>query len=177
MNNNNDEQKNIVLTGFMGTGKTAVGLVLARKLNREFIDTDEIIQQRAGRSIPRIFKESGEKHFRQMEIELVKELSTKRNLVIATGGGTLLNNGNLQSLQKTGHIFCLTARPEILFNRLTGVKDRPLLGGNVSLERISDLLVRRKEKYIKIARQIDTSEIPIQRVAELIINFFKRITL
>ena len=86
-------QKNIAITGFMGTGKTVVGQIVAELLNREFIDTDERIQKRAGKSIPQIFVQSGEAHFRQMENELVEELSSRSDLVIATGGGTLLNSG------------------------------------------------------------------------------------
>ncbi len=170
MSEGNSRQKNIVITGFMGTGKTEVGQIVAKLLNREFMDTDEIIQKRSGKSIPQIFAQSGEVYFRLMESELVEELSSKSDLIIATGGGTLLNSGNFRLLHKSSHIFCLTARPEIIQKRLAGVKDRPLLGRSPSIDGIKILLEERKSKYDKIHIQIDTSETSVKRTAEIIID-------
>ncbi len=168
--------KNIVITGFTGAGKTAVGLVVAELLNRDFIDTDQIIQKRAGKSIAQIFTQSGEAYFRRMENELVAELSSKSSTVISTGGGTLLNNGNHQLLRESSLIFCLTARPEIVQERLAKVKDRPLLGPSPSFARIKELLEERKENYARLPNHIDTSDISIQNVASKIIELFSRMT-
>ena len=99
---------NIILTGFMGTGKTSVGREVARRLGRPFIDMDAEIEARTGKSIPAIFAEEGEAHFRNLEAGLCRELSARRGLVIATGGGTLVNEENRRLMSSGGLVICLT---------------------------------------------------------------------
>jgi shikimate kinase len=111
-------RKNIVITGFMGTGKSVVAKELARKLKMEFIDMDRIIEERQGTSIADIFTRYGEKYFRAQENKLVKELSQKENIVIATGGGTLLSSDNARILGQAGEIVCLYADSQTIYNRV-----------------------------------------------------------
>ena len=102
-------KSSIALIGFMGTGKTAVGRALAKKLNREFVELDSLIEQRAGKSIPDIFQQDGEIAFRELEIEVTKEVSRAKNLVIGCGGGIVLNKINIDRLRKEARIVYLTA--------------------------------------------------------------------
>jgi shikimate kinase len=102
-------RENIIITGFMGTGKSVVAKELARKLKMEFIDMDWIVEEVQGMSIADIFSRYGENYFRQQENKLVKELSQKENMIIATGGGTLLSSDNARILGQRGQIICLYA--------------------------------------------------------------------
>jgi len=118
--------RNIVITGFMATGKTTVGKLVAERLGRPFIDTDDVIVQRAGKSIPEIFAQDGEAAFRQMERDLVMELATQRGLVIATGGGMLVDPVNRETMLETAAVFCLDVSPDVLEQRLAEQTGRPL---------------------------------------------------
>jgi shikimate kinase len=108
----------IVLTGFMGTGKTSVGRELSRKLGWRFIDTDVLIEEREGKPISLIFKDSGEEYFRSLEQNTVEEVSKLRNAVIATGGGVIKNQKNVENLGRRGTIVWLKADPEIILKRV-----------------------------------------------------------
>ncbi|HEY6635567.1 MAG TPA: shikimate kinase [Acidimicrobiia bacterium] len=142
-------EPNLVLTGFMGTGKTTVGIKLAEKLGMEFVDTDELIEARHG-PISKIVAERGEGEFRAMEQEVARELGEKSGLVIATGGRMILDPENFKALNKNGRIFCLVATPEEIYNRVindeTG-RDRPLLQVEDPRERIIELLSERQDGY------------------------------
>ena len=119
---------NIALIGYMGTGKTAVGLILAEKLNRKFLELDWMIEERAGKTIPDIFKEGGETAFRELEIEATKNVAIEKNAVIACGGGIVLNKINIDRLREGGVIAYLTASPEVILERVSVEKgQRPLL--------------------------------------------------
>ena len=123
------DSRNIVLTGFMGTGKTTVGRLLAERLGYEFVDTDSLIEQRHG-TIAEIFRSRGEDAFRQIERELAAELGDRQGLVISTGGRLMLDPRNVASLSRNGRVFCLVATPDEILDRI--VKDeagieRPLL--------------------------------------------------
>jgi len=107
---------NIALIGFMGTGKTAVGRILAKKLNLEFVETDTIIEEKTGQSIPQIFTASGETGFRELEIEVTKEVAKKQHTVIACGGGLVLNRINIDRLRQDAVIVNLTASPTVTLN-------------------------------------------------------------
>ncbi len=166
-------RKNIIITGFMGTGKSIVAKELARKLKMEYIDTDQIIEKRQGLSISDIFAKYGEKYFREQESKLVKELSKKENMVIATGGGTLLSSDNTRILSQKGKIICLYADSQIIYNRVRRKKDRPLLKGENILNKINHLLKERKRMYDNIKLKIDTTNFTIQEVVDKIINLLK----
>lgn len=119
--------KNLVLIGFMGTGKTEVARLLADLLNRRLVDMDKLIEQREGRSVTEIFQARGEKYFRQLEKQLVLELVTRRRLVIATGGGVVLDQDNAAALRQTGLVVWLDADLATLQERLKDDETRPLL--------------------------------------------------
>lgn len=144
-----DDRKNIILTGFMGTGKTTVGKILAEKLGRDFIDTDQLIEKRQGMSIPEIFSKMGETAFRRMESEIARELGQREKLVISTGGRFMLDPENVAALSQTGRVFCLVATPHEILSRLQ--KDtahpRPLLDVPNPGEQIIELLQQRKKGY------------------------------
>ena len=161
---------NIALIGFMGAGKTAVGKALAGKLNRQFVELDSLIEQRAGKPIPEIFRQEGEIAFRELEIEVTKEISNKKNLVIACGGGVVLNKINIDRLRKESRIVYLTAPPKVILKRVSGGEGRPLLNvPNKTLE-IQELLRFRKPFYERAADiKVDTSKLDIDTVAEQII--------
>lgn len=148
--------ENVILTGFMGTGKSAVGRLLAERLGREFADTDEIIAARAGRSVAAIFAEEGEARFRQWEAGLAAELAGRRGLVIATGGRLMLDADNAAILGATGPVFCLTASPDEILARIGREANlRPLLGDEPA-GRVSALLTERAAAYARY-RAVDTS--------------------
>ncbi len=168
--------KNIILTGFMGTGKTTVGKAVARKLNRLFLDTDEIIKNEQNRTISEIFENDGEDHFRRLERQVVTDIYNKKDMVMATGGGTLLDKVNLKLLSTTGIIFCLAADIDILFGRLSRNKTRPLIA-NKNRNDIKELLENRKNDYKKLPNHVDTTYISQEETAEIIINMFNEFTI
>ena len=118
---------NIVLCGFMGSGKTTVGQALAQKSGRRFFDLDQCIERRQGKTISQIFADEGEQAFRLMETEAARELCSQKGLVIATGGGAVLREENVDILRRNGVIVLLDASLDTLERRLAGVSDRPLL--------------------------------------------------
>ena len=118
---------NLALIGFMGTGKTSVGRLVADQLGFEFLDTDELIQIRAGRTIADIFAKEGEPAFRQLERQIVQELSTREKTVIATGGGLPTNAENLAALKSFALVVCLWASAEKIWERVRNQSHRPLL--------------------------------------------------
>ncbi len=170
--------RNIVLTGFMGTGKTTIGRAVARRLGLEFVDTDELIAARARKSISAIFATDGEAAFRQMEYQVCSELSAKQNLVIATGGGTLIDPENRKIAEQSSLVICLTASPQEIARRLQSldIAIRPLLAGNKK-RGILDLLEVRSAFYDSFGLQIDTTTLSIQEVEEKVIQIAKEISL
>jgi len=166
---------NVALIGFMGVGKTAVGEALAKKLNKEFVELDSLIEHKAGIPIPEIFQQDGEISFRELEIEVTKEVAKGNNLVIACGGGVVLNKINIDRLRNESIIVYLTASPRTILKRvLNNGDERPLLKTpNKALE-IQGLLKFRKPFYERAADiKIDTSKLDINAVAEQIISKLK----
>ncbi len=156
--------KNIVLVGFMGTGKTTVGMIVAERLGMTFVDMDAVIEQRAGKDISRIFADDGEQHFRSIERELVKELSGRQGLVIGTGGGIVLNSDNVHDYGQTGLLVCLSASPSVILERVSTETHRPLLEDGEKGKRILEILAARKELYGAIPHQIDTTDMEQSQV-------------
>jgi shikimate kinase len=162
-----DPQQNIVLTGFMGTGKSTVGRQLALKLDLRFVDTDELIESRHG-PISRIFTDQGEAAFRAIEQDVARELGEKTGLVIATGGRMLLDPDSFQSLSQNGRVFCLVARAEEIHRRVTDDQsriDRPLLQVDDPGERIVELMAERQDVYSRF-RQVPTDDLTPDEIAD-----------
>jgi len=165
---------NIILTGFMGTGKTITGKLVSEKLGMEFIDTDKIIEEREKDRIVRIFQIKGEKYFRKIEEKVIEEVSLKDNCVIATGGGAIVSEKNFRNLKKNGILICLSADPSVILKRTTPAKDRPLLlKSKHAIQTIKELLERRKPYYSKADYTIDTSHLAPEQVAEKIIEIYR----
>ncbi len=163
----------IALIGFMGTGKTAAGKALAERLGREFIELDALIERKAGKTIAEIFQQDGEIHFRELEIEVTKEISDRKKAVIACGGGLVLNKINIDRLKKECIIVYLTASPGTILKRTSLDKnERPLLPGG--LPQVREMLKFRRPFYERVADiKIDTSKLDIDSVAGQIISKLK----
>ena len=157
---------NIVLTGFMGTGKSAVGQRLATRLGRVFVDMDARIEARAGLSIPEVFAQRGETAFRALERAVCRDVARPQQLVIATGGGTLLDPRNRTRLERCGLVVCLTARADCIAARLRAESHRPLLenAAQSRAERIQELLEKRASLYNALRHQVDTSDLSVDEV-------------
>ncbi len=161
--------RNIVLVGFMGTGKSSVGKRVAQRLDRLFVDMDEWIEEWEKRSISDIFREEGEAYFRQRERELVQELATREGLVIAAGGGVVLDPDNIQDLSRNGIVVCLTATSEVIIERTARESHRPLLEEGKKAESIKRVLSDRASFYDSIPHQIDTTGLTLDEVVARII--------
>ena len=162
---------NIALIGFMGAGKTAVGRLLSKRLGKELVELDSLIEQKAGKSIPDIFSQGGEVAFRQLEIEVIGEVAGNSNQVIACGGGVVLNQINVDRLKEGAVVVYLTASPEVILQRVSEDSSvRPLLENKNKEKTIRELLASRKSLYERAADiELDTSEIDIETVAEQVI--------
>jgi len=165
----------IALIGFMGTGKTVVGRLLAEKLGKEFIELDALIEKKAGKSIPEIFRQDGEIRFRELEIDTAREVADKENAVIACGGGIVLNKINIDRLKRTCAIVCLTASPAVILKRTSGDKDgRPLLAVTERALQIKELMKFRRPFYERAAEiTINTSGMSPDSVAGRIIEILR----
>jgi shikimate kinase len=159
----------------MGTGKTVVGKALAEKLGKEFIELDALIERKAGKTIPEIFQQDGEIAFRELEIEAAREVSRKRNVIIACGGGVVLNKINIDRLKKESVIVYLTASPEVILKRTSSDRnERPLLEATDKASEVRRLLQFRKPFYERAAGiTIDTSKLDIDSVVTRIIEKVK----
>ena len=164
---------NIVLVGFMGTGKSAVGRVIAQKLEFHFIDTDDVIEQTSKAKISDIFAEHGEDYFRDLESQAVKSVVLMKNQVVATGGGVVLRSSNIDLLRTGGPIFCLNATPKAIWDRVRSSRSRPLLRGPEPLKKIETLLDKRAPYYALADHQIETTGVSVDRVADEIISYIE----
>ncbi|MDF9409479.1 shikimate kinase [Pelotomaculum isophthalicicum JI] len=165
--------KNIVLIGFMGTGKSTVGRRLAQRLNRRFVDTDTEIESVTGKTVAQIFARHGMVRFRSEEALLVKKLAPQEGLVISTGGGMVLDPENVFLLKKNGVLIGLTALPEIIFNRVKKKKNRPLLAKGDLKEQIEKLLRERQNAYDVAEYTVDTGAFPQEEVVEKIVRYLE----
>ncbi len=162
----------IVITGFMGTGKTSVGRLVAHKMERGFVDMDLMIESREGKTVQEIFTTHGEAYFRDCEMEMCQELGRRKNLVIATGGGTLVDPRN-RACFREAFVVCLDATVDSLLARLKNATDRPLLQGDEARGRVTSLLSTRRAAYEEIDRHVETTEKNVDQVAAEIIALFQ----
>ncbi|MDP2920719.1 MAG: shikimate kinase [Dehalococcoidia bacterium] len=164
---------NIALVGFMGTGKTSMGQVLAKKLIWQFVEVDALIEQMAGKSTPDIFAQDGEIAFRELEIEAIKQVARGKKQVIACGGGVVLNTINIARLKKTSVLILLTASPETVLKRTSADRDsRPMLtAASDPATRIRELLKYRRPYYERAADfTINTSKHSLEQITDQIIE-------
>lgn len=175
----------LILTGFMGTGKSSIAPILARKLAWAYVDSDEVLVARAGKPIAAIFETEGEARFRTLEREVIAHISHHRPLcplsgralpaVIATGGGVLMDEANYHALNHAGVIICLSARPEVIARRVERTKARRpklLEGGKPLRVRIAELLAEREDAYARAEAIVDTSDLSVERAAERVLGSF-----
>lgn len=165
---------NIILIGFMGAGKSAVGQLLAKELKMNFLDTDELIERTENRKISEIFKAEGEAYFRQVETETLKTLQDYDNFVLSTGGGIVLKEENVQLLKSLGKNIFLWAEPEVIYQRIKNEAHRPLLDVTDPKAEIIRILEVRQPIYEKVAdHKINTSAAPVDQVVKEIIEWLK----
>ena len=162
-------KRNIILTGFMGTGKSEVGKQLAARLGRRFIDTDEMIEQEEGISITRLFAERGEPYFRGREKQMIARACQENDVVIATGGGAVVNEENAARMKASGTVVCLTATPDIILRRVQRDETRPLLRDREPREKIRTLLEARADAYARADVTIDTSYMSVDEVVQAVL--------
>ena len=168
-----NNSRNLILVGFMGTGKTHIGHALAKRLELTFMDMDDAIVERAGKPIPEIFADDGEAQFRSLERQLVIDIAGQTGLVVATGGGVVLNPANVQDFSKSGLVICLSATPEVILSRVEHDTNRPLLNAGDKMEKIQTLLASRQALYEAIPNQIDTSELNAEAVVDRILSLYR----
>lgn len=157
----------------MGTGKSSVGLLVASQLNFEFVDTDNLIEARADKSIARIFSEDGEQRFRELEREVVRELADRNATVIATGGGLVVDPDNLKDLKSHALVICLWASPETIWLRVRNQSHRPLLQSPDPEGVIRKLLAERGPFYRLADALVSTDLRSIRDVAQHVIHQFR----
>ncbi len=168
---------NLIITGFSGTGKSLVAKEVARRLNWDFIDTDDEIVKQTGKPITEIFRQDGEARFRELEREAIRKACQQRQIVIAIGGGAIVDPQNYELLAKTGLIVCLEAKPETIYERLfreaassPETEVRPLLATDNPLERIRELKASRQAYYANVDWTVHTDNLNIGQVAEEVIR-------
>lgn len=167
-------KSNIVLFGFMGTGKTRVGRAVAEQLGMTYVDLDDLIEAREGTAISTIFADKGEPYFRQVESQIAAEAAQLEGHVIATGGGIVLNEANVRTLERAGVGICLDATPEAIYERVKNETHRPLLSVDDPMARIRALLEYRRPFYAKVAHTIDTTGKPVEAVVDEVVAIWRR---
>jgi shikimate kinase len=161
----------IYLTGFMGSGKTTIGRALSEKLGIPVIDTDEMIEKKAGKTIPAIFADEGEERFRKYEQEILKQLPTN-DVIITTGGGMVISKENRSWMKKHGNVIFLSCSLDIIFQRLQSDTNRPLFSQNK--EKMKELYEKRLPYYLEAAFTIDTSQKSVEEIVEDIVRMIKK---
>lgn len=165
---------NIILIGFMGTGKSVVGRLLAHELKLDFLDLDSLIERTEKKSVSQIFKENGEGQFRDLESRVVKTLQDYDKFVIATGGGVVLRPENIAALKAAGKLVLLWAEPEQIFERTAKEKQRPLLNVADPMSEIKKILAGREALYRQAADlTVDTTGLKVEDVVREIIAWLK----
>lgn len=165
-------KRNIVLVGFMGTGKTTIGRLLSEQTGMPLVDMDAMIEARAGKSINAIFADDGEPHFRKLERDMVRALSARFGQVVSTGGGIVLNPDNIADYAKTGLVVCLLASAKTILERVQHDDTRPLLAGDKQ-DKIVQLLETRRPLYEAIDLKINTDGLTPEAIADRIINLYQ----
>ncbi|MDE6385849.1 MAG: shikimate kinase [Eubacterium sp.] len=161
---------NIVLCGFMGAGKTVVGKELAKIMGRKFVDTDEMIEEETGISIPAIFAARGEEYFRELEYEMCKKAAELKNVVVSTGGGAMTFERNVEAIKKGSRVVFLDASFDVICDRIGDASSRPLFKNKENAKKLYD---ERREKYLAAADYIINGNISARKTALNIADLFK----
>jgi shikimate kinase len=162
------QKTNIVIIGFMGTGKSTVAKLLAQELKLPYVETDLCIEAKEQTSISDIFQTKGEAYFREVETAVIREVSQRKGVIISTGGGAVLKQENINFFKKIGTLFCLTANADEIYQRLAKDTTRPLLQTSNPREKIKDLLELRQPFYAKADHQIETTGIAPEQIVQTI---------
>lgn len=163
--------QNIYLIGFMGTGKSSVGKILADELNAEFVDTDSLVEKKTGKKVADIFEEYSEEEFRRLETEVLEEITDREGLIVSTGGGIVVTRGNLDMMKASGTVVTLIADINTIMERVQGDEtSRPLLEVEEPFEEIKRLLFERASFYISAHHIVETSDITPREAADQIIS-------
>ena len=165
-------KKNLILCGFMGSGKSTIGKLLSEKMGTRFIDTDAYIEQKEGMKISEMFEKYGEDYFRSREREVCEELSQLKRTVISTGGGTLLNEDNMRALKKNGVIFLLNVSSRTVLTRLKNDSTRPLLQQDDKEHAVKMLLNKRIRLYNRAADYVIDAEESPRKVSLKILSIY-----
>jgi len=160
--------RNIILVGFMGTGKTTIATKLSHRLKMRYVSTDDLIEKKEKRTINEIFTRSGEDYFRNVESEIIRQIADSENVVIDAGGGAVIREENMGCLKSNGIVIRLTADPEIIMQRTKKYKHRPLLNVEDPKRKILDLLAKRARTYAKADYTFDTGKLTIEQVVDKI---------
>ena len=161
---------NIVLCGFMGAGKTVVGKELAKIMGRKFVDTDEMIEEETGISIPAIFAARGEEYFRELEYEMCKKTANLKNVVVSTGGGAMTFERNVEAIKKGSKVVFPDASFDVICDRVGDASSRPLFKNKENAKKLYD---ERREKYLAAADYIINGNISARKTALNIADLFK----
>ena len=162
----------------MGVGKSTVAKMLCEKTGAACMEMDQVIVEQQDMEISDIFDEYGEKYFRRLETDLLEELKEKKNLVVSTGGGIVLREKNVQIMRESGIVVYLTAKPEVIYERVKDNRNRPLLNDNMSVEYIEEMLRDRKELYrdaahIKVSTNNKSIDEIVEEICECLENYEK----
>lgn len=158
--------RNVILIGFMGTGKTSIGRRVAQSLDFDFVDTDDLIIESAGKPITEIFSDQGESYFRDLETEVLRSSGLRSHQIISTGGGIVIRELNRKILSQAGYVIWLKATPETILQHVSRNQERPLLHTSNPLQTIKDMLSERENWYSTAADfTIDTDELAIEETA------------
>ena len=155
-------EKNIVLIGFMGSGKSMIARELGKRLKVEVIATDDLAVAQEGQTIHEIFRSKGEEYFRNLEQDVIKDVSSRKGIIIDCGGGVVLRKENLQHLKANGIVFYLQATPEVIYQRIKNEKHRPLLKVPDPLGQIKELYQQRSPLYNQADYTIDANDASIE---------------
>ena len=167
--------RNLALIGFMGVGKSTMGRHFADFLDFQFIDTDEVIEQRQKTTISQIFAEHGEAYFRRLERDLVMEMKSWDRVVISTGGGLVTYEDNIEQLKQHAFVVCLWASPQTIYTRVKRQSHRPLLQTEDPLGTIANLLAQRKAFYQAADLMINTETRPMRQISQIVVRQFRQV--
>jgi shikimate kinase len=162
--------KNIILIGFMGSGKTTIAMKLSHRLKMDYISTDDLIEKREKATINEIFTKKGEDYFRDVESDIVRDACSMENVVIDMGGGVVLREINWENMKHSGPVICLTADEDVIMSRTKKYKHRPLLNVEDPKQKIRSLMTKRAPFYAKADHIIDTGKLTINQVVDEIVR-------